>query len=123
MIDVDIADAPAFLRITLRGAWPTIEEQREAREYAIAAGQLTRQTRALFNFRELSSIANYTEVEKMIEAAMKLGGVPLFRAYVVGSAVQFGLVRQMKTLAPPSIELEIFTNEEDALLWLWRNER
>lgn len=123
MIDVDTANAPAFLRITLRGAWPTIEEQRAARERAIAAGHLTRQTRALFDFRELSSIANYTEVEKMIEAAMKAGGVPLFRAYVVGSAVQFGLVRQMKALAPPSIELEVFTNEEDALLWLWRNER
>ncbi len=123
MIDVDTTDAPAFLRITPRGAWPAIDEQREAREHAIAAGHLTRQTRALFDLRELSSIANYTEVEKMIEAAMKLGGVPLFRACVVGSAVQFGLVRQMKALAPPSIELEVFTNEEDALLWLWRKER
>jgi hypothetical protein len=52
---------------------------------------------------------------------MKDGGWPLFRAYLVGSAVQFGLVRQMKSLAPPSVELEIFTNEDEAQAWLWRN--
>lgn len=123
MIEIDATDAPAFVRITLRGEWPTIDEQRDVRERAMAAGQLTDKTRALFDFRDLSSIANYTEVDKMIAAAMKAGGLPLYRAYVVGSAVQFGLVRQMKALAPSPIELEIFTNEEDALLWLWRNER
>jgi hypothetical protein len=123
-IDVDTSEAPAFIRITLRGAWPSIEEQRDARERAIAAGVLTPQTRALIDFRDLSSTASHTEVETIIAAAMKAGGLPLHRAYVVGSAVQFGLVRQLKALAPTDlVDLEIFTNEEDALLWLWRNER
>jgi hypothetical protein len=123
-IEVDTSNAPSFIRITLRGSWPSIEEQRDARERAIAAGLLTTQTRALIDFRELSSTAGYTEVEKIIASAMKAGGVPLFRAYVVGSAVQYGLVRQIKALAPPDlVDLEVFTNEEEALLWLWRNEK
>jgi hypothetical protein len=122
-IEVDTTDAPSFIRITLRGSWPTLEEQRDARERAIAAGLLTAETRALIDFRELSTTANYTEVEQIIAAAVRAGGLPAYRAYVVGSAVQFGLVRQMKALAPPGlVDLEIFTNEEEALLWLWRNE-
>src|SRR5262245_63374788 len=94
-IEVDTTDAPAFVRITLRGQWPSIEEQRDAREKAIAAGHLTPETRALIDFRELTSTANYTDVEKIVAAAMQAGGLPHFRACVVGSAVEFGLVRQV----------------------------
>ena len=122
-IEVDTTDAPAFIRITLHGQWPSLEEQRDARLRLINTGQLTEKTRALIDFRQLASTAQYSEVEQIIRAAMKDGGWPLFRAYIVGSAVQFGLVRQMKTLAPPSVEIEIFTNEEEAQVWLWRNER
>lgn len=122
-IDVDTAEAPTFIRITLRGEWPTLDEQRDVRQQLMKTGQLTAATRALIDFRELSSTANYTDVEKIIQSAMKDGGWPLFRAYVVGSAVQFGLVRQMKALAPATVELEIFTSEEEAHVWLWRGER
>jgi hypothetical protein len=77
----------------------------------------------LIDFRQLASTAGYSDVERIIASAMKDGGWPLFRAYVVGSAVQFGLVRQMKALAPSTVELEIFTSEEEAHVWLWRNQR
>ena len=121
-IDVGTSEAPSFIRVTLRGEWPTIEAQRRTRQQAMAAGHLTAETRALIDFRELASTArNYSEVEQIIASAMQDGGWPLFRAYVVGSAVQFGLVRQMKALAPAHVELEIFTNEQDAHIWLWRN--
>lgn len=122
-IDIDTSEAPAFIRITLHGEWPTIDEQREARLRLMNTGQLTEKTRALIDFRDLTSTAQYSDVERIIQSAMKDGGWPLFRAYVVGSAVQFGLVRQMKSLAPPNVELEIFTNEEEAQVWLWKNER
>lgn len=121
-IDLDVTDAPAFVRITLRGEWPTLEEQRDVRRTLIADGHLTAETRALIDFRLLASTAGYSDVEEIIASAMKDGGWPLFRAYVVGSAVQFGLVRQMKALAPATVELEIFTSEEEAHVWLWRNQ-
>jgi hypothetical protein len=122
-IDTDTSEAPAFIRITLRGDWPTLAAQRDARQQLIAGGHLTAATRALIDFRQLVTTAGYSDVEAIIAAAMKDGGWPLFRAYVVGSAVQFGLVRQMKALAPATVELEIFTSEEEAHVWLWRNQR
>jgi pyridoxal/pyridoxine/pyridoxamine kinase len=122
-IDLDTSEAPSFIRVTLRGAFPTLDQQRETRLRAISAGYLTAETRALFDFRELTTTANHPEVETMIAAAMKDGGWPLYRAYVVGSAVQFGLVRQMKALAPAVVELEVFTDEQEAQMWLWRNAR
>jgi hypothetical protein len=120
-IDIDTSEAPSFIRITLRGEWPTLDAQRDARHKAIAAGHLTAETRALIDFRQLATTAKYSEVETIVSAAMKDGGWPLFRAYVVGSAVQFGLVRQMKALAPPTVALEIFTSEEEAHVWLWQH--
>jgi hypothetical protein len=122
-IEIDASQAPAFVRITLHGDWPTLDEQRDARLRLINTGQLTETTRALIDFRHLASTAPYSDVEQIVRAAMKDGGWPLFRAYLVGSAVQFGLVRQMKSLAPPSVDLEIFTNEDEAQAWLWRNGR
>ena len=122
-IDLDTSEAPSFIRITLRGEWPTLEEQRAARLDAMSAGHLTDETRALIDFRGLATTASYSDVEKIITAAMKDGGWPLYRAYVVGSAVQFGLVRQMKALAPPHVEIEVFTDENEAQIWLWRNAR
>ena len=122
-IELDTSDAPSFIRITLRGQWPTLDEQREARLQAMQAGHLTADTRALIDFRERATTANYSDVEKIIAAALKDGGWPLYRAYVVGSAVQFGLVRQMKALAPPHVEIEVFTDENEAQIWLWRNAR
>lgn len=122
-IEIDTSEAPTFIRITLHGEWPSLDEQRDARLRLMNTGQLTEKTRALIDFRQLSTTAQYSEVDKIVRAAMKDGGWPLYRAYVVGSAVQFGLVRQMKTLAPPTVEIEIFTNEDEAHVWLWRNER
>jgi hypothetical protein len=119
-IDLDTTEAPAFIRITLRGVWPTLEDQRDARLHLLAKGQLTAETRALIDFRALATTADYSDVETIIASAMKDGGMPFFRAYVVGSAVQFGLVRQMKALAPPQVEIEIFTDEQEAHVWLWR---
>lgn len=123
-IVVDTSEAPSFIRITLHGDWPTIDEQREVRQRLLAAGQLTETTRALIDFRQLASTVPYTEVEKIIAAAVKDGAMPFHRAYLVGSAVQYGLVRQMKAVSPRSlVTLEIFTDEQEAMMWLWNNER
>jgi len=122
-ISLDISDAPRAIRFTVTGEWPPITELTEIRERLISSGQLTAQTRALFDIRMVASIPAYSSVEEMVGAAMKQGGLPLRRAYLVGAAVQHGLVRQMQALAPPQISIEIFTNEADAVSWLSRNIR
>ena len=119
-IDVDNSEAPHFVRWTITGDWPSIADMRAVREALIGASQLTPATGGLFDIRHVETIPSYTEVQSMIEAAMKSGGLPLFRAYLVASAEQFGIVRQMKALAPPGIQVEIFFNEAEAWAWLHR---
>jgi len=117
-ISLDISDAPRAIRFTVTGEWPPITELTEIRQRLISSGQLTLQTRALFDIRMVASLPPYSSVEEMVSAAMKQGGLPLRRAYLVGAAVQHGLVRQMQALAPPQISIEIFTNETEAVSWL-----
>ena len=90
----------------------------DVRTALIAKAQLTTDTRALFDLRNVETVPAYHEVAAMIEAAMRTGGLPLVRAYLVGSAVQYGIVRQMKSLAPPHIKVEIFFTEIEALAWI-----
>jgi hypothetical protein len=118
-IDVDASEAPGFVRWSIRGPWPAIAETSSVREALIANGQLTTETRALFDLRNVETVPSYHEVAAMIEGAMKAGGLPLVRAYLVGSALQFGIVRQMKALAPPHIKVETFFREAEAVAWLW----
>jgi hypothetical protein len=119
-IDVDTSQAPDFVRWTVTGPWPSIAEMRTVREQLIAAAQLTTATRGVFDIRHVANIPSYTEVTSMIEAAKRSGGLPLVRAYLVASAEQFGIVGQMKSLAPPGILVEIFFNEAEAWAWLHR---
>jgi hypothetical protein len=117
-IEVDATKAPAYLRWTVTGPWPSIDDLGAIRTRLIAGGQLTGETRVLIDMRNVETVPEYHEVPAMIQAALKAGGLPLRRAYVVASAVQFGLVRQMQALAPEEIKVEIFFNEGDALAWL-----
>ena len=90
----------------------------EVRSRLIANAHLTAETRALFDLRNVETVPNYHEVAAMIAAAMRVGGWPRTRAYIVASALQFGIVRQMKALAPPEVHLEIFFDEGEAVTWL-----
>ncbi len=102
----------------MSGEWPPIAELAAVRQGLITAGHLTDQTRALFDIRHVASVPPYFQVKDMVEAAMKQGGLPLQRGYLIGAAVQHGVVRQMQALAPPQIHIEIFTNEAEAASWL-----
>ena len=117
-IAVDTSKAPQLVRWTVTGPWPSIADMGAVRESLIAAGHLTEATRGLLDIRNVETVPSYVEVTPMIEAASKSGGLPWYRAYVVGSAEQFGLVRQMKALAPAGYRIEIFFNDAEALAWL-----
>jgi hypothetical protein len=120
-MSVDVQQAPRFIRYTVTGEWPTIAEHREIRRGLIAQGLLTTATRGLFDIRMAASTPSYTEVGDIVTAAKDEGSLPLLRAYLVGTAVQHGLVRQMQALAPPSVVLDVFTDEREAMAWLWRD--
>jgi hypothetical protein len=80
------------------------------------------QTKGLLDLRSATCVPLYSEVREIVDAAMKQGGLPLRRAYLVGSAVHYGLVQQMQALAPPQISIQIFTQETEARSWLMRTE-
>jgi hypothetical protein len=117
-IAVDTSKAPQLVRWTITGPWPGITEVGMVRERLIAEGHLTEATRGLLDIRNVETIPNYADVAPMIAAASRGGGLPWYRAYVVASAEQFGIVRQMKSLAPPGYKIEIFFNDAEALAWL-----
>jgi hypothetical protein len=117
-IRCDVDDAPRAIRLVVSGEWPPIGELAAVRQQLMSSGHLTVQTKALFDIRMVASVPPYSQVKEMVEAAMKQGGLPHRRAYLVGAAVHHGIVRQMQALAPPQISIEIFTNEAEAIAWL-----
>ena len=116
-ISCDLEDAPRSIRLTVTGEWPPIAELAAIRQQLIDNGHLTEHTKGLFDVRMVASVPRYSDVQEIVAAAMKQGGLPLRRAYLVGASIQFGLVRQMQALAPPQISIEIFTDEASALAW------
>ncbi len=107
------------MRWTVEGEWPSIDEQRALRLALVQSGQLTAATRALIDLRMAANIPQYDELGATVRAALRDGGLPSRRAYLVGSAAQHGLVRQLQALAEGSaVTIAIFSNEAEALLWL-----
>ena len=122
-IACDVSDAPATLRLTVTGEWPGIEEVTRVRRELIAAGHLDANTRALFDIVNVETIPDYEAARPIIAAAMKDNAWPLDRAYLVASSVQYGFVRQLQSLAPPTVKIEIYFKETDATRWLHAGRR
>jgi hypothetical protein len=102
------------------GEWPGIEELRDLRQQLVSRGDLTPETKVLFDIRMVATTPMVSDVAEMVAAAVQQGGLPFQRAYLVAAAVQYGVVRQMQALAPPPISIEIFTSEAEATTWLHR---
>jgi hypothetical protein len=121
-IDVDTRSAPRLVRIAFHDEWPAREEQLRVRQQLLAAGHVAPATRVLIDLRPLGTIApRFEEVGPRItgDASVAQPGVlPTRTAYLVGSAVQFGFVDQLKAYAPLHMKIEAFANEVEALAWL-----
>jgi hypothetical protein len=113
---------PRLVRITFHAEWPTREEQLRIRQQLLAEGHVTPATLVLIDLRPLGNISpRFEEVGPRItgDAAVTQPGVlPTRTAYLVGSAVQFGFVDQLKAYAPLHMKIEAFANEDEALAWL-----
>jgi len=114
---VDSNEAPAFLRFTISGAWPSIEDQQALRQGLIDRGLLTSESRALIDIRDITALPSAADLRSGVEAARLQGGAPSRRAYLVLRGVQFGLIRMMQVIAEDPAA-EVFTTEEEALRWL-----
>lgn len=82
-------------------------------------GALTTTTCALIDLRELSTFPKtIAEVQQIVDAAARSGSLPRVRAYLTASNAQYGFVRQLQALAPPEMQIAVFTDEQEALVWL-----
>lgn len=114
-IIIDRSQAPALLRYTLTGSFPTLQEQTTVREEEIAAGALTAETRGLIDVRQVTSLPH---VDQIMARSSQPGTWPLRRVYLVKPGEQFGVARQMQILAPAKMQIAIYTDEQEALAWL-----
>ena len=113
-IGVDLSDSPNFIRFTVTGEWPTPEQQRQLRDSLRMTGDLTAQTRALIDLRELAPSGPGDPV-----ASAKEGLITRVQAYLVATSEQHHFARQCRIAAGPGRVLEIFIEERAALEWLW----
>lgn len=113
-IGVDLSDSPNFIRFTLTGGWPTLEQQRQLRESLSATGELKAETRALIDLRELASLGPVDPV-----TSAKGGLITRVQAYLVATAEQHHFARQCRIASGPGRVLEIFIEERAAVEWLW----
>jgi hypothetical protein len=117
-IGVDVSDSPHFVRLTFDGDWPTPDQQRQLRESLSATGELTADTRALIDLRELAPLSPGAPV-----ASAKEGVITRVQAYLVATSEQHHFARQCRIAAGPGRVLEIFIEERAALEWLWNADR
>jgi hypothetical protein len=113
-IDVDLSEAPQFLRFTITGEWPSLASQQESRNALLSTQQLTAQSRILVDLRGLRSIA---ELPSFV--AFTDGSVSRVQAYLVASPEQHRLARLYKTAFSTTTHVEIFADEQAALEWVW----
>ena len=121
-LDSDISDAPRFLRITVSGDWPSFDERATFRRSLITAGHLKPETRTLIDLRELTNLPAHGDVDSIVAAARREGGLTRLHAYVVTSVDQIVLARMLKHSAGPGNIVEIFKDIQEAETWLWNAE-
>ena len=119
-IKFDATEAPRFIRFNVIGEWPSPDDQQRVRNALVATGQLTARTCALVDLRELKAVPDFATARGIVDAAVRDHGWPSTQAYLVGSATQFGFVRQLQLYAPSGTVVALFTSELEAALWASR---
>jgi hypothetical protein len=117
-IEVDTAQAPAFLRYRYVGGFPSIEEMTMIRNHLIALGLLTADTIALMDIRGLTEVPDEDFLAKAVAAALEKGGWPRRRAYLIDPARHQYMIAQFQDLAMRTVTTAAFVDEQEALTWL-----
>lgn len=118
-IDVDTSRAPEFLRYRYSGAFPSLTDMALVRNRLIALGMLTADTIALMDVRDLTQVADDDFLAKTVAAALEKGGWPRRRAYLINPARHQHMIEQFQDLAMRTVTTAAFTDEKDALDWLF----
>ena len=121
-LHADTSDAPRFLRITVSGEWPSFDERAIFRRQLIADGHMQPDTRALIDLRGLTTLPAHGDVDAIVAATRRDGGLVRLHAYVVATVDQVVLARLLKQSAGTGTVVEIFKDAQEAETWLWNAE-
>lgn len=121
-LSADTSDAPRFLRITVSGEWPNFDERAAFRRQLIADRHMQPDTRALIDLRGLTTLPAHGDVDAIVAAARRDGGLTRLHAYIVTTVDQIVLARMLKQSAGPGTIVEIFKDAQEAETWLWNAE-
>jgi hypothetical protein len=105
-LSADTSDAPRFLRITVSGDWPSFDERAAFRRQLISDQHMQPHTRALIDLRGLTSLPAHGDVDAIVAAARREGGI----------------ARMLKQSAGPGTLVEIFKDAQEAETLLWNAE-
>ena len=117
-LHADTTEAPAFVRISIAGEWPSSEERACFRKDLVQSGSLTAETRLLVDLRDLTSIPAHGDVDAIVAESRRHGGFTRLIAYVAQSVDQIVLARTLKQFSVGA-SVEIFKDERTATEWLW----
>lgn len=72
----------------------------------------------MIDARGLTRIPKYEAVQQVLADIVRDGGWPLYRAFLTATAAQFGAARQLQLMAPASLTVEVFSDPDEAEVWL-----
>src|SRR5688572_7215886 len=106
-----------LLHVVLSGTWPTLPEIIGERSRLIMAGHIRPGVVELVDARAVSrGIPNLTQIRSILQA---LGTLPIKRAVLVSSSVQYSACRVAEALNPDAVR--VFRDEAAALEWLFED--
>ena len=108
-------------RITLTGPWPAGEGHSRLVQELAAIGA-PQDAPALIDVRGVESGTEPHYADLTHRVRDRKMATPSRRAYLARPGTQYGVARMIKALAPTDVELEVFTDEAEALEWLTREE-
>lgn len=111
---IETTERGGILHVVLTGPWPTVQEFREARERAIASGQLTDDTLELLDVRDV--VGRLPRADDIEVLGSKFTHPPKRRAFLVASDVQFGVGRMAGVVLKDAPR--VFRDEARAIAWL-----
>jgi hypothetical protein len=118
-IDVKFDEDRELLHITLSDTWPTLPEIVAERSRLILAGYLRAGIVELVDARNVTrGLPNLSQMKAILQA---ISSLPIKRAVLVSSNIQFAAGRLAETLDPHGVR--VFREESVAIEWLFHNRR
>lgn len=117
-IEVDRSEAPRLLRYRYWGPPPSSQEQADVRLTMIASGELTDETSAVMDLRGLTGVHTAEALDAAIVSALRVGGWPCRRAYVVLPWMHEAMMEMLEDRLSETITMAAFIDVGAALQWL-----